>query len=176
MPEPTQITERLDRLEDENRHLRLDLDLLRASISAEVRTRRLVVVADDGFERIVAEADHAEAGSLALHVRPAPNDGTGAVERTSVRLFANEEWDGAGVLLDGPGSDGRSGGAMWSVARVGGDRGTSFHGADDLDARITRIEDWNVDQEDVLSQIYTVLTGISAVTSVVRDNTEEVPA
>lgn len=65
-----QITEaRLDKLEEDNARLRNDLSAMRASLAAEVRTRRLVVEEEDGFERIVAEGRGTH-GKIQVHARP----------------------------------------------------------------------------------------------------------
>ena len=51
-PRPT-----IEGLTEEVAELRAALDELRTQLAGEVRTRRLVVVGPDGFERITAEAD-----------------------------------------------------------------------------------------------------------------------
>lgn len=64
-----EIVERLERLEEDNARLRDDVAALRASLATEVRTRRLVVEEEDGFERIVA-AGGAFFGAVTVHARP----------------------------------------------------------------------------------------------------------
>lgn len=86
--------ERLDRLEAENRELRDDLNVLRASLATEVRTRRLVVEEEDGFERIVAEG-HGTRGTVEVLARPVDREraSEGAVEgeAASVTLLGCDE-------------------------------------------------------------------------------------
>ena len=126
--------DRLARLEEENRTLRSDLDALRASLSAEVRTRRLVVEEEDGFERVVAEG-HGEHGTLTVYARPVDREraAEGAVEGdgAEVVLIGNDESiaPSASVYVratpDGFGSLGIAG--RWSAERAKTGPRSSIH-------------------------------------------------
>jgi hypothetical protein len=70
--------------------LRAELSRLRASLEIEIRTRRIVVREDDGFERVVIGA-HGRWGGVAVHGR-AHRPGS-----TSAELFANDPVDGDGA-------------------------------------------------------------------------------
>jgi hypothetical protein len=80
----------LGELRDELRLLREELAGLRSDVAAEVRTRRLVVVDSQGFERLVAEGgdDH---GFLAVRGR------AGERRCTAVELYVNDPVDGDGT-------------------------------------------------------------------------------
>lgn len=73
MTEPTRTPvagdERVAELQQQVASLRNDLAALRASLATEVRTRRLVVEEEDGFERIVAEGRGTH-GKVEVHARP----------------------------------------------------------------------------------------------------------
>jgi hypothetical protein len=84
------LDQRVDALEAEATRLRDALDCLRASLAVEVRTRRLVVVDESGFERLVAEG----AGNHGFLVLRGQAVGQGS---TSVQLFADDPLDGEGV-------------------------------------------------------------------------------
>jgi len=82
------LHQRVAELEVELRSARDELARLRVSLSAEVRTRRLVIATESGFERIVAEGSH-DGGFL--RVRGQPHDGRSRV----VELFAHDPADEA---------------------------------------------------------------------------------
>lgn len=88
------IEDRLRRIEAENRDLRDALDALRAGLSGEVRTRRLVVEEEDGFERVVAEG-HGTHGTVEVYARPVDRErateGAAEGETASVALLGNDE-------------------------------------------------------------------------------------
>lgn len=63
--------------------LRRQMAALVEQVSTEVRTRRLVVVEEDGFERIVAEAN-GDSGEVKVQSRTATED------TTNVSMFAGE--------------------------------------------------------------------------------------
>ena len=86
MGDITEVLQRLDRLEAENRELRRELAGLRSELGREVRTKRLVVETAEGFERIVAEAEGVDAG---LTVNAPPRCGRGGP--SFVRLFADRD-------------------------------------------------------------------------------------
>jgi hypothetical protein len=87
---PGDLDHRVDALETEAARLRDALDCLTASLAVEVRTRRLVVVDQSGFERLVAEGRDNH-GFLVLR-------GQSAAQRsTSVQLFADDPLDGEGA-------------------------------------------------------------------------------
>lgn len=69
--------------------LRADLDDLRASLATEIRTQRVVLTADDGFERLVASATDRSAG-MSLYCRTDDDD------PTCMDIFANDPVDATG--------------------------------------------------------------------------------
>lgn len=79
-------------LTQEVRSLRDELTALRESLTAEVRTRQLVVVEDDGFERCVVRTadDHA---TLLLGARSPKNNST------AVELYVHDAIDGDGPIV-----------------------------------------------------------------------------
>lgn len=81
------LADRVRALEGEVRRLRDAFDTHRASQADEVRTRRLLVVDRDGFERVVAEGGEAQA-VLSVRAR------THAPGSTKVELFADDPGDG----------------------------------------------------------------------------------
>lgn len=70
--------------------LRAEVSELRGQLSAEVRTRSLAVVDDDGFERVVVDSREAF-GAVSVYSRSAPG------RTTCVELFANDAIDGDGA-------------------------------------------------------------------------------
>ncbi len=71
-------SDQMARLEDRLATLELELGLLRASVDERLRTRRLVVVDDQGVERIVLDARH-RTGSILVRVA-GPGGGTTGIE------------------------------------------------------------------------------------------------
>ena len=65
---------------------------LRAELRTEVRTRRVVVIEDDGFERIVLSADESH-GEIVVAARPSEDRSTKAV------LFALDSEDAEGPFV-----------------------------------------------------------------------------
>jgi hypothetical protein len=86
------VLRRLDDIETALRVLSADLRALRGALRRELRTRRIVVVEDDGFERVVVST-RGGFGYVAVCGR----DGVGGA--TCVELFANDpvDVDGAHV-------------------------------------------------------------------------------
>lgn len=101
-----------------------ELLTLRRSLVEEVRTRRLVVVTEDGFERVVAESAE-ESGGVRVYCRGGEE---GHDARTYVELFAEQEPLSAGLHLTGGGNghgslavwttEGRSGAEQWPAPFV----------------------------------------------------------
>lgn len=92
-------SEQMDQLEDRLASLELELAMLRASVEERLRTRRLVVVDEDGVERIVLEATSTTGSVL---VRLAGQAG----QTTGMEIYATESEGGAPdlgwcVLRDG---------------------------------------------------------------------------
>lgn len=95
--------ERIAALEHNNTLLRRELEELRASLSAEVRTRRLVVVADDGFERIVAES-RPHSGGIKVRCRiPEGRDEHFGTSTTVYAVDDEEHYPNAGIYVTGYG-------------------------------------------------------------------------
>ena len=93
------MSDQLSRLEDRLASLELEIALLRASVEERLRTRQIVVVDDEGNERIVLDARHGT-GSVVVRV-PGPGGAT-----TGVEIFASQPELGAPevglcVLRDG---------------------------------------------------------------------------
>jgi hypothetical protein len=84
------VARRLDEIEAALGSMRDELAALRRALGEELRTRRLVVVEDDGFERVVISARGAF-GYVAVCGRNGPRD------RSRVELFANDPIDGDGT-------------------------------------------------------------------------------
>lgn len=84
---PPDLRQRLDELTAQVHDLRRELSGLIDDLAREVRTRRLTIVEDDGFERLVA-AGRGHFGHLTLRGR-AP-----VGRSTLVELFANDPADG----------------------------------------------------------------------------------
>ena len=77
------VTEQLERLEDRLAALEFEIALLRASVEERLRTRQLVVVDEDGAERIVLDARH---GTGSVLVRLAGAGGA----TNGVEIYASE--------------------------------------------------------------------------------------
>ncbi len=95
--EPDPLAQRLDQVVAAVGSLRQELAELRASLAREVRTRRVVVIEEDGFVRVVLEA-RARYGRVGVLARRAGlESGHGSVaEPTCVELVANDASDGDG--------------------------------------------------------------------------------
>ncbi len=85
-----ELFDRVEVLSEEITHLRAAVDEIRLGLSTEVRTRSVVVVDHDGFERIVM-ASRADHGAVSVYGRSAPGGSTCA------ELFANDPIDGDGA-------------------------------------------------------------------------------
>ncbi len=86
-PDTARQSDRIDALEHAIDDLRQQVSDLCSGLEAEVRTRRIVVMSGDGFERVVVDAldDH---GHVEVRSR-------GTVDRTtSALLFAEDASDG----------------------------------------------------------------------------------
>lgn len=111
----------LEQLAQEVLALRAELAGLREQLATEVRTRRLVVEHESGFESIVAVADH-DAAQISVVARTDPE--------TFVRLHMTERDRGGdgvfgGVYLSGGGT----GVGMFAVDQGDGDRNSIVYGA-----------------------------------------------
>lgn len=83
------------KLRDEVAQLRQKVAELVEQMATEVRTRRLVVVEEDGFERIVAGASGAH-GELAVHTRTAD----GLSHGSNVSLYVQDMTDHEGESVE----------------------------------------------------------------------------
>ncbi len=80
---------RLDNLTAAVESLRVEIAVLRRGLGREIRARRIVVVDDDGFERVVIAAEPGF-GYVTVHARAQPE------RSTTAELFANDRTNGSG--------------------------------------------------------------------------------
>ncbi len=85
-----ELIDRMDVLGEEVARIRAAVEDLRSDLSDEVRTRSIVVVDDEEFERVVIAA-RAQHGSVSVYGR-SPLD-----RSTCAELFANDPIDGDGA-------------------------------------------------------------------------------
>jgi hypothetical protein len=96
---PSRSEGHLDELGRQVAILRDELDALRVELAHELRTQRVTVVDDDGFERITLRS-HGHHGQVGVHGRGDPG------RSTTVELFANDPTDGDGAHVGLALSDG----------------------------------------------------------------------
>lgn len=94
-----QMPDQLSRLEDRLASLELELALLRASVEERLRTRQIVVIDDDGHERIVLDARRGT-GSILVRI-PGPGGTTTGVEVYASQPEVGPAEVGLCVLRDG---------------------------------------------------------------------------
>src|SRR6266545_5394684 len=87
------LAQLLRRLEARVSWLEVEGVRLLDAVAEEIQTRRVVVVDDDGRERIVLGA-HERFAHVTVHARPSARDST------SVELFANDPADGRACTVD----------------------------------------------------------------------------
>lgn len=99
--------------------LESEVFVLRRSLGEEVRTRRVVVIAEDGFERVVAESDE----GVKVYCR-----GGEEHDRTYIGLLAEEDPLSASLYLSGAGNGYGSLGVWTTEGRTGAERwpGSAF--------------------------------------------------
>jgi hypothetical protein len=93
--------DRLDQIVEAVGSLRHELTELRASLAREVRTRRVVVIEEDGSDRVVLEARgrYGRVGVLGFGTGRATALPVNGTRPTCVELVANDATDGEGPHL-----------------------------------------------------------------------------
>jgi hypothetical protein len=125
----------LEELAREILNLRTELASLREQLAAEVRTRRLVVEHESGFESIVAEVG-SETAQVKVTARTDPD--------TWTSVHANEE--GAGVFTGVYLSGGGNGRGAFQVHQHGDDGAGDFPGDFDPDS-VTYSASLDIDED-----------------------------